>query len=271
MSSEPIRFFVHVPKCAGTTVERHFEAHLGEGEYALAPRWRSPLRHLIGNRATLPQAVREKGRMLSGHSLARSMAAQFPGRALKEYVLLRDPVGYHVSFYNYRLRRTKERGQPHPGSFETWLSAQRRSPIARFLLTRYFGVGYPALYRLSSAGRLAFLEARLAAFDFVGDYRRCDEALAGISAQMGIPGEVESRNVNEAGDLEGAVRAKDLAPALVARIEAEHAIDLALHARWKDRGFTPGLPGGAPKAELPEGDALSHLKWDLQSLLRKRL
>ena len=81
---DPIHFFVHVPKCAGTTVETHFRRTLGEGGFALAPRWKNPLRDVIGNRAALAPEVIANGKVISGHSLARSMAAQFAGRELRE-------------------------------------------------------------------------------------------------------------------------------------------------------------------------------------------
>lgn len=273
MTDGPIHFFVHVPKCAGTTVERHLEAHLGPDEFALAPRWKHPLREALGNRAPLPEALLRHGRAMSGHSLQQGMAAQFPGRALREYVLLRDPVSQHVSFYNYRLRRTKERGQPHPGDFETWMKTQRRSPISRFLLMRYFGIGYPAIYRLSSRARFRFLEDKLSAFTFVGDYRRCNEALAGLSAELGIPEEVASRNVGAADDLPGAIRLSDLGAEARARIEARHALDALLHRRWADRGFAPGAPAGGEAAAmtLPDDDRGALFLADVDSLLRKRL
>ena len=270
--TDPIHFFVHVPKCAGTTVETHFRRTLGPGGFALAPRWKNPLRDVIGNRAALPADVIANGKVLSGHSLARSMARFFPGRELRESVLLRDPVGWHVSFYNYRLWRAADRGEPTPPPFEAWLRAQRRNPIARFLLMRYFEVGYPGIYRMSSRGRFVFLEAALAGFHFVGGHQRCDEAVAGISRDLGVDDAVEPHNVGGGRNVPGEVRAKDLPDALRLRIEAMHAVDALLHRRWKDRAFAPGAPEGGDDAAagLPDDDRMVYLRSDVETLWRKK-
>ncbi len=238
----PVHFLLHVPKCAGTTVEAHFERHLGGG-FLIAPRWESVWRNVLGNRYDYaPGDARLAGvRVVSGHSLSRSLARAFAGREVRESVLLRDPVGYHLSLYNYHWTWHRKGHGPRPPDFARWYRAQRRNPIARFLLTRYFEEGVPALYRLSSAGRLAYLEARLARFWFVGDYRRAGELVAGVSRELGLPEAVEDRNVTEVKE----ATAETLGPDWVARIAADNALDAALHARWGGRGW---LMGAAPEA-----------------------
>ena len=266
----PVHFFLHVPKCAGTTVERHFERTLGEG-FMLAPRWNHPLRDVIGNRypGLTPESVAGV-RAVSGHSLSRSLAEKFPGREVRCSVLLRDPVGYLVSFYNYRWERHETRGQPAPGPFDQWRRTQRRNPITRFLLNRYFEVGYPGLYRLSTRARFLRLEAAFSGFHFVGGHRRCEEALAGISRELGVDPTVESENVGRVKRL----RAEDLSASQVASILDENAADRLLHERWKDRGFdvaaNPADPEGAAAA-LPDGDALTNMGADIEAALRRKL
>ncbi|MFT6776006.1 MAG: hypothetical protein ACJA1L_003730 [Paracoccaceae bacterium] len=268
---DPIHFFVHVPKCAGTTVETHFRRTLGPGGFALAPRWKNPLRDVLGNRAALPPEVVAGGKVISGHSLARSMASQFPGRELRESVLLRDPVGWHVSFYNYRLWRAQDRGQPAPPPFDDWMRAQRRNPIARFLLMRYFEVGYPMIYGLSSRDRFRRLESLLAGFHFVGGHERCDEVVAAISRDLGVDDAVEARNVGGGRAIAGAIKTTELSDALRMRIETTHAIDALLHRRWRGRGFA-GAPDGAEAAALtlPDDDRALMLRSDGETLWRKK-
>lgn len=270
--TDPIHFFVHVPKCAGTTVETHFRRTLEEGGFALAPRWKNPLREVIGNRAALPADAIAKGRVLSGHSLARSMARFFAGRVLRESVLLRDPVGWHVSFYNYRLWRAHDRAEPTPPPFDVWARAQRRNPIARFILLRYLEVGYPAVYRLSSRARFQRLENTLAGFHFVGGHECCNEAVGGISRDLGVDDHVEAHNVGVGRDVPGTVRAKDLPDAVRMRIETMHAVDALLHRRWKNRGFAFGAPGGGADAalKLPDDDWMVYLRSDIETLWRKK-
>ncbi len=248
MDRRIVHFLLHVPKCAGTSVEGHFRAHLGPG-FLLAPRWESPFRNLIGNR--YPYAPDDPRlapvRVVSGHSLSRSLARHFPGAEIRESVLLRDPVGYFLSFYNYRWSWHRRGHAPAPPDFERWYRAQRRNPISRFLLNRYFEHGIPALYRFSSAGRLAWLELRLARFWFVGGHERAADLIAGVSAELAVPERSERRNVTEAPEIARA----DLGPDWIARIERDNALDALLHARWRHRGWradaaVAGLSGKDP-------------------------
>jgi len=265
-----VHFILHVPKCAGTTVERHFEARLGEG-FLLAPRWENPLRNIVGNRYPYaPGDPRLAGvRVVSGHSLSRSLAAAFAGCRIEESVLLRDPLGYTLSLYNYRWtwHRKGHGGRPPP--FARWYAAQRRNPISRFLLNRYFEQGIPALYRLSSAGRLAWLERRLSRFLFVCGHRRAGEMIGGISERLGIDGAVESRNVTA----ERVETEESLGPEWAERIRHDNALDAALHARWKDRGWRAEAGGAQCPAwpGLSGADQLAHLAGDAWSGIAKKL
>jgi len=259
-----VHFLLHVPKCAGTTVEAHFRAALGPG-FLLAPRWHSPLRPIIGNRhAMAADDPRLPGlKVVTGHSLGISLKRRFPGAEIRESVLLRDPVGYHLSLYNYRLQRHRDGTGPRPSGFARWYLAQRRNPISRFLLNHYFEQGIPALYRLSSRDRLAFLEERLREFWFVGSYRRVDELIAGVSRELGIPETARRQNV-------GTLReetAATLGPEMCARILQENALDLALWRRWAERGWkAEGRNPAAPPPLLPASDRLRYLASDIATL-----
>lgn len=263
--TRPVWFLLHVPKCAGTTVEEHFRTHLGEG-FLIAPRWESVARNFIGNRYPMLSADALAGvDVVSGHSLSAGLAARFPGRPVHQAVLLRDPLGYLLSFYNYRWTRHGEGTGPRPPGFPAWYAAQRRNPISRFLLNRYFGYAVPALYRLSSADRLAVLEECLTGFTFVGGYRRTDEMIAGVSRALGLPETVEPHNVTHTRKL----RPEDLPDRLRQRIATDNAVDQALFDRWKDRGWE-GSPQ-APAPGLPGHDRLRYLIGDTTSVLRRKL
>ncbi len=98
MSGRVVHFVLHVPKCAGTTVEEHFRGPLHHG-FLIAPRWEHVLRNIIGNRYQYPpDAPRLKPvKMVSGHSLSVSLKRHFPGAEIRESVLLREPLGYFLS------------------------------------------------------------------------------------------------------------------------------------------------------------------------------
>lgn len=258
LPGQTVHFLLHVPKCAGTTVEEHFAQTLGE-RFLLAPRWEHILRGVIGNRYPYGQdASRLEGvRAVSGHSLSRSLARHFPQAEIRESVLLRDPVGFHLSLYNYRWTRHWQGLAPEPPEFAEWYGLQRRNPIARFLLTRYFEQGIPAVYRLSSAGRLAWLEARLERFWFVGGLHRTGELIAAVARDLGVAEEAADRNVTETKKL----TPESLGAEWCARIAADHALDATLHARWKDRGFE-----GAPTEPPPPLHGRDHARYVLGDL-----
>jgi hypothetical protein len=142
---DPVHVFVHVPECAGATVQRQFRGTRCATSSANAPRcarsyarcrdirWRARLRR------------RSRG-------------------ALRQSVLLRDPGGWYVGVCKYRLWCAQRRAQPAPPPIEVWMRARRRNPIARFLLMRCFEVGYPGLYALSSRDRFLRLKTALEGF-----------------------------------------------------------------------------------------------------------
>ncbi|HEU0221030.1 MAG TPA: hypothetical protein VFR34_02320 [Paracoccaceae bacterium] len=266
--SGPVYFLLHVPKCAGTTIEAHFARNLGDG-FLKAPRWKNPLRDVIGNRYRLAPDRLARLRAVSGHSLSVSLKRAFPeGTEIRECVLLREPVGWYLSFYNYRVERHLRRGERHPPPFPRWYRSQRKNPVARFLLTRYFELGYPRILGLSSRAQLAYLNRALARFHFVGDIAQTGALIASVAADLGVPGEVEPANV---GSIREATRAS-IGAEMVARIEAENAVDLVLHRLWGDRGFAPGAPEGCETAEaqLPAGDHLSYAAADLVGTFLKK-
>ena len=264
MAQRIVHFLLHVPKCAGTTVEAHFRQHLGDA-FRFAPRWENPLRNFVGNRypGLNPEAL-EGIRAVSGHSLSISLKAHFPGVEIRQSVLLRDPVGYLLSFYNYRWARFDEGWGSEPPSFEAWYRGQRRNPISRFLLNRYFEEAVPALYRLSSAARLRLLEAHLADFHFVGSYRYADEMIGGISRELGIPDHVDHQNVTPSRKLSAA----DLTDDMRRRIEADNALDQALFDRWAERRWD-GVPEG-PAPKLPRADQGRYMLGDTVSGVLKK-
>jgi hypothetical protein len=256
-----VHFLLHVPKCAGTTVEDHFRATLGDS-FLLAPRWHNPLRAFIGNRYLMasgdPRLPRLK--VVTGHSMGVSLKRHLEGTEIRESVLLRDPVGYHLSLYNYRLMRHRAGTGPKPPEFAKWYRAQRRNPISRFILNHYFEQGIPALYRLSSNDRLAWLEQRLRDFWFVGSYRRADDLIAGISRELGVAGQAERRNT-------GAPEDTILDPEMRARIITGNAVDQALWDRWANRGWTAdGRNPVEPPPPLPGNDRLRYVCSDIATL-----
>lgn len=260
---QTVYFFVHVPKCAGTTIEFHFRNALGDG-YLHAPRWKNILRNVIGNRYPYSDDdPRLTGvRVASGHSLTHNFAHHFPGREIEECVLIREPLSYFVSFYNYRTQLFLDGTGPKPASFELWYRAQRRNPMVRFLLNRYYDFGIVKLYKLSSYGRLHYLEERLRDFLFVGGHHRANEMIAGVSRMIGASVRVESRNVSKGPVL----KPGNLSASLVSQIAHENALDTLLFERWSERGWRDKAASLQPpmtKEVLSSFDQLHYVRSDL--------
>lgn len=249
--SRPIYFFVHVPKCAGRSVELHLEAHLGE-RFVYLRRKRGWRRHLSEHIYRLPQRFDPPATdAVSGHALGRSLLSRFEGREVRESVLLRDPLSLLVSFYNFRMSRFTHEGWPHV-DFERFYLSRHLNPVSTFLLVNYLEVPWGRLLTMSEADKLDRISEAFEDFWFVGDYRQCDRLIATVSEQFGIPDQAPRANVLEAKKL-----TTDTVPqAMRDRIAEECALDQALYDMWAGRGFREQAP--APQS-LPSGNRIGRI------------
>lgn len=268
MQSDPVHFLVHVPKCAGTTVELHFARHLGD-DFLIAPRSKSFLRDFTGNRASLPGSKAKALKVISGHSLAERMATDVAPQSVLPSVLLREPVSWFLSYFNYQVDRASyDSRRPH-SSFEDWRALVAPNPIARFLMRRYFGVGYPRLFSFSSREKFFFLNEKLKDFYFVGDVRHTALLIADISRQMNIPEKAEPSNVTRS----KLVIRSDVTDQLVSQIRKYNALDVALHQVWGERLFKTAQTEISQDIidSLPDNDRISSAFADTSSKIRKRM
>ena len=136
--SEPLLIHIHVPKCAGTTVENHLHAELGEnGFWAPGKRTRKfPLGWFGRKYNATPRAAVKDIRAISGHFVGRSVEDMFPDRRIVRSIILREPEALLLSYYNYRMMRYMTRGQNAYG-FSLFLRATRQNFITHFLLERW--------------------------------------------------------------------------------------------------------------------------------------
>lgn len=239
----PVHFFVHVPKCAGRTIELHLEQHLGAG-YVHTRRRKAPGRWFAASAFREPAGVDLSDvQAVSGHPLGASMASRFPGREVRQAVLLRHPVGMMVSFHNFRMMIFRREGWPEV-DFERFCRSRHVNPAATFLLSYYFELPWSRIARMRRQDKFDFISERLERFWFVGDYRRCDALIATVSHDLGIPATAGRANVLE----KKVTREEDLSRAAVDRLLEENALDLKLWETWKDRGFGRTVPAPAPVA-----------------------
>lgn len=238
---KPVHFFVHVPKCAGRSVELHLEEHLGPG-FLYLRRKRGLERHLSAHIYRIPKRFDPNlTNAVSGHALGQSMKRHFSGREIRQSVLLRDPLSLLVSFYNFRMSRFSFEGWPHV-SFERFYQSRHLNPVSTFLLVNYLEISWARLLTMSAAEKFDRISEAFQDFWFVGDYRQCDRLIATVSDEFGIPDQAPRANVLESKKL-----TVDKVPQTMKdRIAADCALDQAVYDAWATRGFREKDPVAVP-------------------------
>jgi len=235
-----VYFILHVPKTAGETIEFHLEDHCGPGfvwRPAAPSRWAETVlgrRYELGK---LPDLSRV--RVVVGQHIGRSLERFFPDREIRRAVLLRDPVGLQVSFYNYmNMRSLAESGGTY--SFGLHLRALQRNLVAYFLLWQWCEIPWPLMAVMTEKRKYEVLNETLSAFWFVGSYSECDRLIASIAPDLGVPSVAWRRNTAEEWqklvDWQP-VKAAELSPAARRAILANSSLDQALWESWSGAGF----------------------------------
>jgi len=226
---------VHVPKCAGSTVEGHVRKQLPPAELLVPGRRKAPARHFSRPYYTLPEGQDlTRVRAVIGHFFGRSIARHFPGRKIRECVMIRDPLGFLLSHYNYRMSRYARKGV-NRFSFELWYKTRPLNPVTHFVLNRYLEVPQTTLWRLPPRERLALLDEALTQFAFVASYKACNDFLARMSTEMGISAEFETRNVTPT----KTATEETVSESLRQQILEENALDTVFFEKYRNRGWSP--------------------------------
>lgn len=234
---------IHVPKCAGTTVERHLIDQLGDKRVWIAPKRtrKFPLDLFTHKyRRELPER-HDEIKAISGHFIGKSAEDLFPDRRIVRSIILREPESMMLSYYNYRMMRYLTEGQ-HTYSFSLFLRATRVNPLAHFLLERWLEMPWVQLVRLSDERKAEILDEVLASIDYIADIREADSLIESISAEIGISPEAPRRNsAEEKQAITGwkIVRAADLSATDRALLKSRTALDQYLWSRWVRKEMKP--------------------------------
>lgn len=242
-------YFVHVPKCAGTTVEEHFIEHLPQAQVMRPPKSPPLMRYLHGRAWSAPPTYdKAQTRVLFGHFFGRATGDLLDPHERVEAILIRDPVGLYLSWYNYRMTRHERWGRAIPG-FEDWYRSQGRNPVARHLLTRHLGWSEAKFVLAKTDDIVATAREALDSFWFVGEYRHVDTLLAAAADKFGAPPRAPQRNITQYKFL----KREALDEGLADTIRRENAIDQYLSDRYANRLFDPNAAANIP---APEGGRL---------------
>lgn len=236
----PVYFILHIPKTAGETIEFHLEDHCGPGfvwRPAAPSRWAETVLGRRYDLGKLPELSRV--RVVVGQHIGRSLERYFPNREIRRAVLLRDPVGLQVSFYNYmNMRSLAEGGGTY--SFGLHLRALQRNLVAYLLLWQWCEIPWPLMAVMTEKRKYEVLNETLSAFWFVGPYTECDQLIAAIAPDLGVPPVAWRRNTAEEwqklADWQP-VKAAELSAAARRAILSNSPLDQALWESWSRAGF----------------------------------
>ena len=247
---------LHVPKCAGSTIEAHLRKQLG-GEAFWCPPKRTrklPLEFLGRKYASGLPGPATAIRAVSGHFIGRSIEKYFSGRQISRTLLLRRPVDLVLSWYNFRMMRYIAAGlAPYPLGLH--LRSAPQDPVANFLLERWLELPLWTIAAMSVERKAKLLDDALGAFEFVGDIRECDDLVAMISSELGIETNAEAANTSESWRKRvdwKPLRFESLTDSCVEMIRASTQLDEYLWRRWalKERvTFRPTPSRSSPMHE----------------------
>lgn len=237
--ADPLLVHVHVPKCAGTTVENHLKSQLGnEGMWAPPKRSRRfPLGWFSYKYDPALLVPTKQVRAISGHFIGQSIEKMFPGRRIIRSVILREPESLMLSYYNFRMMRYLREGQ-HSYSFSLFMRSMRLNPAAHFLLERWAELPWIELARLSEEKKAALLDEMLGTFDFVADIASTNTLLASLSTEIGIATTAAPQNTAEENQKKigwKLLRRNDLTQGDRRLIEARTSLDRYLWRRWAQK------------------------------------
>jgi hypothetical protein len=226
-SPDPLHLLVHVPKCAGTTVEQ-FVLRQFPGRVLMPDHQRAPARYLSGRQYVLRGAESfDNVDFVAGHWFGMSIVRHFPGRLVKPSILLRDPLSHTISLYNYRMQRwMKDGAQSVP--FGLWYASRPSNAISDFILQNFLELPWWRARRMSRRNRLEVLDEALRSFWFTGPYTSCGTLISHLAQDYGSSPDFATENVTNV----RLISEQDLPPELRARILEESDLDGEIFARF---------------------------------------
>lgn len=243
---EPVLIHIHVPKCAGTTVEQHLNSELGASRTWLAPKRtrQFPLGWFRRKYDRTPPAPFNQIKAVSGHFIGRSIESNFKNRRIVRSIILREPESLMLSYYNYRMMRYILRGQ-HPYGFSLFLRATRQNFVTHFLLERWLELPWIELVRLTDEQKIERLDEAMSSIHHIAPIGEADALIEKISLEIGVSPMAKRRNTTKDREAETGwktLRLAELSEADRAELEARTQLDRYLWRRWvlkENVGFAP--------------------------------
>ncbi|MBQ0818244.1 MAG: hypothetical protein KBT60_09780 [Methyloceanibacter sp.] len=252
-TTRPLHIVFHVPRCAGQTIHRHLSRHAPKGSYLRVRKRKGPSRFLLPQYQNVETPDPRSVNAVSGHWIGRSIEQYFDDRPIARSILLRDPVSQFVSHYNFRMIRYISQGL-QPYSPDIAYHSRQRNYVTHCILRTFAEMSWPRLVSLSTAERYAEADRFLSECSFVGDHTRCDELIAQLAPDVGVPAKAETRNTS--GQWLQCVewtplKMSDLSRSMIDSIKQDNMLDQLLWENWKDADNDRAQPSLRNFAEDP--------------------
>ena len=235
-TTRPLHIVFHVPRCAGQTIHRHLSRHAPKGSYLRVRKRKGPSRFLLPQYQNVETPAPRSVNALSGHWIGRSIEQYFDDRPIARSILLRDPVSQFVSHYNFRMMRYISQGL-QPYSPEIAYRSRQRNYVTHFILRTFVEMSWVRLVSLSATEKYAAADQFLSECFFVGDHTRCDELIAKLAPDLGIPAVAETKNSSQQW-LQRVnwvpLKMSDLSRSMIDTIKQDNILDQLLWESWKD-------------------------------------
>jgi hypothetical protein len=193
-SEDAVVIHVHVPKCAGTTIEEHFQQELEDSFWRPGKRSRKlPLELFRAKYDSSSARSPDSVRAVSGHFIGRSIEEMFPARKIIRTIVLRKPCDLLMSWYNFRNMRYIDQGLG-PTSIKDFLCSLPPDPITYFMLERWLELSWFDIARLSAYKKVEMVENELARFHSITDISGTDQLIARIGGELGISMTAREKN-----------------------------------------------------------------------------
>jgi hypothetical protein len=236
VDARPVHFIYHVPKCAGRTVHCHLSTYAPQGTYHRLKKRKGPSRFFLPRYQLAGMPDAEHLRAIGGHFIGNSIERIFNNRQIDRSILLRDPVSQFVSHYNFRMMRYLSQGW-QTYSPDIAYQARPRNFVTHYILRNFLEISWPRLLSLSSLEKYVAVNRFLSTFWFVGDYTRCNDLIAALAPNLGVPAMAMARNTCAEWQRRvqwKPLRVDNLTRRMIDQIRQENVLDQLLWETWRD-------------------------------------